>query len=339
MTRIEIKEKELRLAFMNLSPELTKWGKIVDNKIITALKATPKFNYDQHVKISPKFRVKNIDSFIKKALYRKDSGKNYDDPIFEIQDKVATRIVVLTSQHMELVKDILLEQLSLWECSIGRDKALIKESIKEFDYEAIHLIVSPTERQRGINKINIPFLTCEIQIKTLFQHAYSEMSHDTVYKGPYKHDLILLRKLARSMALLESTDETFDSMYSHINSGKGLAFSILQELFLLFRKVDTSFNEISVDMDLDSYVLDELMGNEVLTKIELSDVSSFVETEKTVLQRINSKANFLLGKHPVMIILSYLLKFSPSYLYKIDFDIDMLQSLASMLNVNYEPNA
>lgn len=331
----EQQERTLRLAFNNIKTALEQWGAEVDNKIKEALDASPTFDYGLAVKIPPAYRVKAIDSFIKKALYRKP----YADPLAQVEDKVGTRVVVLTSQHMKQVRDILLAKCDFWNCTIGRDKALIKESIKEFDYEAVHLIVKPLNTSDSRNKENLPYLSCEIQIKTLFQHAYSEISHDTVYKGPYRHDLVLLRKLARSMALLESTDENFNSMYSYINSGEGLALNFLTELTDQFKKINPVYDEKKADRELDSYILDELMQHDILTRLDMEDISSFVEQKKQSLKRINDKQNFLIGKHPVMILLGYIIFACPDYLYshKLDLDIDALRSLAYHLGASYEP--
>ena len=59
-----------------------------------------------------------------------------------------------------------------------------------------------------------PYLTCEIQIRTLLQHAFAEVSHDSTYKGPYKNDKGILRHLAKSMALMEATDDYFCNIFS-----------------------------------------------------------------------------------------------------------------------------
>lgn len=332
-TSKERRERELREEFSNLSPELKKWGQEVDNSIIESLKSEKSFDYNNFVKLKFDFRLKDSDSFIKKALYR----KAYSDPLKEIEDKIGTRVVVLTSNHMMQVRDILMSKTDLWECKIGRDKALIKESIKEFDYEAVHLIVKPLKGNQGFNQDNLDYLTCEIQIKTIFQHAYSEISHDTVYKGPYRHDLDLLRKLARSMALLESTDENFNSMYSYINSGKGLALNFHEELIQQFKRINPSYDDKNADRELDAYILDELMTTKVLEDLDMDEISKFVHNKLSVLSKISEKPNFLIGKYPVMVLLSYLLMFCPEYLYDKDIDIDTLKSLATQLNVNYDP--
>ena len=43
----------------------------------------------------------------------------------------------------------------------------------------------------------------------MLQHAYAELSHQTVYKSNTQIDPGIKRKLARSMALIEATDELF----------------------------------------------------------------------------------------------------------------------------------
>nr|WP_249804714.1 MULTISPECIES: hypothetical protein [unclassified Bradyrhizobium] len=56
----------------------------------------------------------------------------------------------------------------------------------EFRYQSVHYIV----RSRGDQKLDGQNITagtpCEVQIRTLLQHAHSELTHDTIYKPSVK---------------------------------------------------------------------------------------------------------------------------------------------------------
>jgi hypothetical protein len=50
---------------------------------------------------------------------------------------------------------------------------------------------------------------CEVQIRTLLQHAYAELGHDRIYKGGVIIPPNVHRIVARSMALMETADGLF----------------------------------------------------------------------------------------------------------------------------------
>ncbi|MCV5435110.1 (p)ppGpp synthetase, partial [Escherichia coli] len=73
------------------------------------------------LKIEPSYRLKDISSLIEKAFYR---SKNYQNPYKEITDKVGVRFVVLLTDDIPIIKEII-ENFNLWEYSEDRD--FIKE--------------------------------------------------------------------------------------------------------------------------------------------------------------------------------------------------------------------
>ncbi|MCC2018497.1 hypothetical protein QM121_09360 [Enterobacter hormaechei] len=54
-------------------------------------------------------------------------------------------------------------------------------------------------------------ICCEVQVRTLLQHAYAELVHDSVYKPVGIVPKSAERHIARSMALMETTDDLFCS--------------------------------------------------------------------------------------------------------------------------------
>ncbi|HAX2332803.1 TPA: (p)ppGpp synthetase, partial [Escherichia coli] len=159
---------------------------------------------DSILKIEPSYRLKDISSLIEKAFYR---SKNYQNPYKEITDKVGVRFVVLLTDDIPIIKEII-ENCNLWEYSEDRD--FIKEKEEKpylFDYQSVHYVVKNLESIE-IENISIPVGTpCEIQVRTLLQHAYAEVSHDSVYKCKAQPSAEIKRRMARTIALMESTDE------------------------------------------------------------------------------------------------------------------------------------
>jgi putative GTP pyrophosphokinase len=122
-----------------------------------------------------------------------------------------------------------------------------------FDYQSLHYIVRsriPFDHQG----LAIPAaLPCEIQIRTLLQHAYSELTHDTIYKPSVKATPSLKRAAAKSMALIEATGDYF----SEVNTVIQRELASARELAtLLEERYTTSIGPSSGDTPLNSLILD-----------------------------------------------------------------------------------
>lgn len=123
-------------------------------------------------------RAKSVTSFLHKANNPNQDGSiKYIDPFEQIQDQIGARIVVFYPQSILVVEDFVATYFTSYE---EADKH--PDSSKEFGYEGKHFILKvPTELLP--DEVPDDFPECfELQIKTLFQHAFSEATHDLVYK-------------------------------------------------------------------------------------------------------------------------------------------------------------
>ena len=126
------------------------------------------------------FRVKEPDSFVKKAT---DPGNDpaYEDPLAEIEDQVAGRIMVFFTRDIPIVQERLQGTFTLVERRYRRP-----DRDEEFGYECHHLIcvIPPHLKPAGWDARDDVPDSFELQIRTLFMHAYAEPQHDIAYKGP-----------------------------------------------------------------------------------------------------------------------------------------------------------
>lgn len=231
--------------------------------------------YDDFVKIPPTYRVKSTDSLVTKAFVRHASY--YSNPYQEITDKAAIRFVVLlTSQLDEISK--LIEGSSAWVFEKSKEFDDWKDNDpRMFDYQSVHYIVYCNE-DLDIGDILVQKGTaCEVQIRTLMQHAYAELAHDTIYKSNIKAEPEVIRSFAKSMALMETTDELLceaknilDSASSHIESWKCVV-----KLEAENRLTDVKL----IDNDLNSeYLLD--CFSSILEKTDVGSFQSFLADER-----------------------------------------------------------
>ncbi|KEN17354.1 hypothetical protein AC39_2359 [Escherichia coli 6-537-08_S3_C2] len=199
---------------------------------------------DSILKIEPSYRLKDISSLIEKAFYR---SKNYQNPYKEITDKVGVRFVVLLTDDIPIIKEII-ENCNLWEYSEDRD--FIKEKEEKpylFDYQSVHYVVKNLESIE-IENISIPVGTpCEIQVRTLLQHAYAEVSHDSVYKCKAQPSAEIKRRMARTIALMESTDELFLLARNELNKSNEKIERWAKQSILMYSQINTKYDKKSKD--------------------------------------------------------------------------------------------
>jgi putative GTP pyrophosphokinase len=125
------------------------------------------------------FRTKGTDSFVEKVHDRRVEPP-YTDPLVEVEDQVAGRVIVFFLNDLEVVRDKLkgtFNTVERWHHRPPKDA--------EFGYESLHLIcaIPPQCFPNGWEgRSDVP-QTFELQLRTLFMHAYAEPNHDLGYKG------------------------------------------------------------------------------------------------------------------------------------------------------------
>lgn len=156
-------------------------------------------------------RPKSIERFLKKAETRNDDGKlKYAEPIHQIQDQIGARIVVFYKSDVDRIEEIVKKYYRAIEF-----EKVVPDKEEEFGYFGHHLIlVVPDDViEEGMDKELAPDVF-ELQIKTLFQHAWSEADHDLGYKPGEK----LLtsdqkRRIAFTSAQSWGADLIFDELF------------------------------------------------------------------------------------------------------------------------------
>ncbi len=234
-------ETEIEKQFSELKPLLEEWGKCVDTILQNFLNS---LGYSvERIQRKPDCRVKNEKSFIQKALYR---GKEYKNPIKDITDKVGTRVVLLNIDDVKIVSQFIVK-CDQWEVvEQSQDIDYIREhKPEEFGYQSNHFVVKPKEQQ--YSKEHCDLLTCEIQVRTLLQHAYAETSHDTVYKSGHAEDPQVLRGLAVTMAFLETADDKIRFIYEKAQEVRTKRTALITMITDLYRSFVPTYLPDSYD--------------------------------------------------------------------------------------------
>ncbi len=154
-------------------------------------------------------RVKSANRLLAKAQREKysDRIKKPDDIFTVIDDIVGTRITCNTVSDVYSVAKILNEYCAstIEDRTLTALPATSKDFIsnpKESGYRAAHINVEidvPTGRRH--EKV-----VCEVQIRTLLQHAWGEITHEDTYKPGVTPPVIvevLAKRLATTLAVMD----------------------------------------------------------------------------------------------------------------------------------------
>ena len=160
-------------------------------------------------------RVKSVDSFMDKAKKRNDDGTpKYVEPLRQIQDQIGARIVTFYKSDIPHIQEIIDETYARIEIRL-----LVPEKVNEFGYEGFHYVLAIPHELRPHSAVGdeIP-LFFELQIKTLFQHAWAQAEHEITYKPGFPWTDEHKRKVAFTAAQAWGADMIFDELYKEQES-------------------------------------------------------------------------------------------------------------------------
>lgn len=316
------KKEELKEYYLNNIEEYEKWGNIVKSKIEELLK-NDDINEPELQWIS-KVRVKKLESFIEKALYREN--KSYDDPIHEIEDYVGLRVIVLFKKTCSEINKLL--KRPGWHITKARDfEEEIKKEPMIFDYQSNHYIIRPIEGIFEGHNFSVD-VCCELQVRTLMQHAYAEVTHDLLYKGITSIRLETKRNTIRGMALSETTDFLFQQVESEIKSDIKCQSKIISKL--------TDFiNKHKLTLNTDFIALQKQYNNvsEIISVEDSSKFEDFIDDFENYLVEDSKELAVDHDNSAIVVFYQYLVKTKKRQLEEIwSKDLELLKKIENKIN-------
>jgi len=153
-------------------------------------------------------RAKSPDRFFAKAQKTNEDGSNkYLDPLVEIQDQIGARITVFYLKDVDTISERILKYFVPIEI---QNKQPANDY--EFGYFGEHFVLKIPDDilPDGVDDPIPEFF--ELQIKTLFQHAWSEAHHDLGYKSIRALTALENRKVAFTAAQAWGADRIFQEL-------------------------------------------------------------------------------------------------------------------------------
>jgi len=189
---------------------------------LVTLSEAIKKNLEEYLSSYPRIdrittRAKSIERFIEKSKKVDDGQLKYSDPFVQIQDQIGARIITYYLSDVENVADIIhkyYEPIEEFDKKPDRHDA--------FSYTSKHFILFiPDELKTWESSIRMPIFF-ELQIKTLFQHAWAESEHDLNYKSLSDINIDDKRLIAFSAAQAWGADKIFDDLFIKYNNPENL---------------------------------------------------------------------------------------------------------------------
>lgn len=209
------------------------WGRFIHGEVEAELRREMGLAFDGFLKIPPRPRLKEDNSLLGKAFHR---NKAYLDPYADIEDKVGLRFVVLLAADINRVSKII-ETSPSWTFSLDKDFEEDRASRPlEFSYQSKHYVVRAA-KDFDVDGIKVAHGTpCEVQIRTLLQHAHSELTHDNIYKREPGSEVSkrVERTVAKSMALIEAVDDFFAQALAELAQANLVERKALQVMASLY---------------------------------------------------------------------------------------------------------
>jgi len=298
-------EAELVARFTDEIPIFQAWGDYVMATVSKAVEtAISPRRLDDFLKIPPKPRVKDVGSLVDKAFYR---DKSYTDPYVEITDKVGVRFVVLLTSEIKIVEAAI---TSCDDWTTSKDKDYEEERNKyptAFTYQSVHYLVV-SKRTIESEEVTIPAgIPCEIQVRTLLQHAYAELSHAWTYKPKSAIVPIVKRTVAKSMALIEATDDFFEEVVKTL----GAEGKAVKEVFSGLSQLYSELTGTAPDSGKSNLLVLDAMQNKISGDF-LDRVREFLRLKPFVPGKIAERAEYQhLFRQPVILLAYYLVFENP----------------------------
>lgn len=276
-------EEEFKQRWRKERSRFERWGRIIVKEITNQIAQTGR-KPSIFFKVPPSWRLKEEESLVDKAFYRK---KNYKDPFDDIEDKVGARFVVLLLDDITLVRHAI-ESSSVWDFDACKNFEEDKEKDPLlFTYQSVHYILRPKKGFEDDGLTVSKDTPCEVQIRTLLQHAHAELTHDSIYKSKKEVKPSVHRTVAKSMALIETTDEFFVKATHDLNSGPLVENKIVERLDGTYQSFvgATPHNQKSTLIiwgqfeDLATFDLVEAIQNDIVNKPQYQFLGELIKNK------------------------------------------------------------
>ena len=134
------------------------------------------------------------------------------DALFNgIRDLAGVRIITYFTSDVDKIVPLIEKEFNI-DSKHSMDKRFCSDPAI-FGYASVHFVVQFRPEMLKLPEFALfDKMKCEIQVRTILQHAWAEIEHDIVYKSPGEIPFRVRRRFACLAGLLEIADREFESL-------------------------------------------------------------------------------------------------------------------------------
>jgi len=160
------------------------------------------------------YRAKSEDSFVEKTKVPNPENPRepkYKNPLNDITDKAGTRIITYFIKTQKQIDNIINKEFNVIE-KIDQSEELLES--EKFGYLSVHYLVRLKEPRLSLTEYsNFKGMICEIQVRTILQHAWAEIEHNIQYKSDVDIPHNIRRRFISLAVVLENADKEFQLIH------------------------------------------------------------------------------------------------------------------------------
>jgi ppGpp synthetase/RelA/SpoT-type nucleotidyltranferase len=143
------------------------------------------------------------------SLRSKCRRKGYTNPAVQVTDLLAVRIITYFKDHLDSVAARLRELLDVSQAKSRDTRKELAEN--EFGYRSVHL-VARLRLQDAQTRPALGRRWFEVQVRSILDHAWSEIEHETIYKSGIRFSSEVRRRFKAIAASLEVLEDAFSAL-------------------------------------------------------------------------------------------------------------------------------
>jgi ppGpp synthetase/RelA/SpoT-type nucleotidyltranferase len=156
-------------------------------------------------------RAKDPDSFERKAAQPSPDypeEPKYSDPLRQITDKAAVRIITYFLSTVDQVCAVVEQQFDI----VDKEEKTNSDPDR-LGYQSVHYLIRYSEARHSLPEYRrYTGLIAEVQVRTILQHAWAEIEHDIQYKAVATLPSQIRRRFASLAGLIEIADREFQAI-------------------------------------------------------------------------------------------------------------------------------
>lgn len=152
----------------------------------------------------------------KKSALEKIDRKGYKKPEEQMTDLSGIRVILYFESDVDKVSKLISDSFGVdIDNSLDKSKVLSKDQI---GYRSVHFVCTLGDARSTLPEYSkLTELKFEVQVRTVLQHAWAELAHDSNYKFSGTLPPEIERKLYLYAGMLEIADKGFDELSAQID--------------------------------------------------------------------------------------------------------------------------